>query len=588
MTDFPRKPPLKRVLAEFRPYRRTAGLGVGATVVQTVCASLTPVLVGVAIDRGVVAGQGIWILGSALAYLGLLLVQGGAVYVQVRTMGRFAQEYMRDLRSRLLDHLFALDLDFFTRERSGRLVSRLTSDVENLQQFVGGGLALLVEALLVLVLTIVLMVTLSVPLTLVALLIVPPLLMATIVFQRQAFAAQLEVRDSVANLLTRLNESLIGIRVVQAYNVEEAQRRAFGEVNEDAYRARMGMARVSARYYPIVEFLHPVALAAVLGYGALLAVDGRVPVGVVVAFTLYVGRLFQPIQQFTELAHLLQAAAASFAKVFAFQDEQPRVSDAADARPLEPGPGEVRLEGVSFRYGPGQPLVIQDVDLTIAPGERVALVGGSGAGKSTIAKLMARFYELTSGRILIDGQDVSRVTGESLRRHLALVPQEGFLFDGTIADNIAAARPEAAHEEIEEAASAIGLERALASLAGGLDTEVANRGLSLSAGQRQLVALARAFLAGPRILILDEATSSLDPATEAVVEEALRTLLAGRTAVVIAHRLRTALRADRVVMLEGGRILEAGSPAELMAAGGAFARWVRSVDDPMLAEDLRA
>lgn len=584
--DLSVRPPISRVMAEFRPHKKLARRGVMAGVLTTLFSSLSPLVIGSAIDKGIVPGNGRWVATMVITYTVIVAGQGAAVTLQAIWMGRFAQDYMRDLRTRMLDHLLEMDLDFFGRERSGRLVSRMTSDVENLQQFVGGGLSLIVEAALVLVLTIALMLALSPALTLAALMIVPPLALATRAFQRHAFEAQVGVRDSVASLMTRLNESLVGMRVVQAYAVEEVQRRAFDEVNQDTYDAKMKMTAISVRYYPIVEFLNPVALAAVLSYGAILAASGKVQVGTVVAFTLYVGRLFQPIQQFTELAQLIQAASASFSKVFSFMDEKPMVVDSPNAHDLNPGPGQLTVEDISFRYNPEGPDVIRNVSVALESGERIAIVGESGAGKSTMAKLVARFYDPTSGRVLLDGQDLREVKAISLRRQVALVPQEGFLFDGTIAENVAAANPGVSRDEIERASDLLGLSEAISKMPDGLDTVIRNRGLSLSSGQRQLVALARAFVASPAVLILDEATSNLDPATEVIVEEAMEKLLEGRTAIVIAHRLRTAIRADRVLLFDDGQLIECDSPASLMARDSAFARLVEAADDPALEDAL--
>jgi ATP-binding cassette subfamily B protein len=378
----------------------------------------------------------------------------------------------------------------------------------------------------------------------------------------------------MADLLNHVNEALVGMRVVQAYSIEKQQRGTFRSVNDAALDARIESGRVTSIYYGVIEFMQPVALAIVIGYGAVLADRGVIEVGTLIAFTLYLTRLFEPIQQFTELNSLMQAASAALSRTFEFLDRRPTLTDRDGARDFRRGPGEVRIEDVTFPYAPDAPPAVADLDIHLAPGERIAVVGTSGAGKSTLAKLVGRFYDPTSGRVLIDGQDLRDIRHAPLRRDVMVVPQEGFLFDGTIADNIALGHPNATREELVAACERLGLAGVLSRIPGGLDARIANRGLSLSSGQRQLVALVRAFVADPAVIVLDEATSNLDPATDALVEHALVGLLDQRTSIVVAHRVGTALRADRVIVLEHGRIVEDGPPEELAGREGAFARWV--------------
>jgi ATP-binding cassette, subfamily B, bacterial len=571
------RPDLRRVAGVLLRHRRLLAAATVAGVAETLFGTLAPLAVAGAVQHGVVEGQARWAVIGAGALAATVLLQLVASYFKMCWTGRLSQNCLSDLRHRLLSHLYSLDLDYFGAERSGRVVARLTTDLEGVQRFVEHGLPVLARAVLLVLLTVGTMLALSVPLTLATLAVLAPLVLASAWYRRRAYRAQLAVRERTADLLTHVNESLAGVRVVQAYAVEGHRRGRFQAVNQDSYGAKMAAARIDAAYVPAVEILHPVALAVIIGYGAVLVGDGRVTVGVVVAFALYLGRLFEPIQQATELAQVIQAASASFARVFSFLDQRPHVYDVPAAPPFVPAAGHVRLEHVSFAYRVDAslgPLVLDDVDLDVAPGQRLALVGDSGAGKSTIAKLIARFYDPLSGRVVVDGQDVKEVDSASLRRFLILVSQEGFLFDGTVLDNIALARPGATADDVARACAALGIADRLAMLPNGLETAVSNRGLSLSSGQRQLVALARAFMAEPGVLILDEATSQLDPATDAVVEEALRQLLHGRTSIVIAHRVQTALRADRVVLLEQGRVVEDGRPDELLAAGGPFADWV--------------
>lgn len=574
------RPPLSAVLAEFRAHRRVATLAVSGVLLMTVCVVAMPLVVELVVDRAVVGRSQGWAIGCAIAAAILVCGQVLGNWLEVAFMGRFAEQYLRQLRGSLVDRLYTLDLDYFTHEPAGRLVARLTSDVENLQQFVQAGMSLVVRAALVLVLTVALMFTQSVQLTLAVLTILPLLALASAWYRPRAFRVQMTIRETMATMLTHVNESLVGMRVVQSFAIEDAQHEVFRDVSADTYEAKRQSGTVAALYYASIEFLIPIALAILIAYGSYLVDGKQVKVGVVIAFSLYVNRLFEPIQQFTELTSLLQSAGASFARVFEFRALQPKVADLPGAAAFERGPGAVRFEHVTFRYGPDAPDALRDVDLVIPACQRVAVVGTSGAGKSTFAKLVARFYDTSEGQVTIDGQDLRTVTGASLRRHVIVVPQEGFLFDGTVADNVATARPDATRAEIEQACVTMGLAGRIEAIPGGLDAVVANRGLTLSSGQRQLVALARAFLAEPSVIVLDEATSNLDPATDALVEDAMQTLLADRTAVVIAHRINTAIRADRVLVFEHGVVVEDGDPASLAARpGGAFARWVAATQE---------
>jgi ATP-binding cassette, subfamily B, bacterial len=573
--DLPPRPPLRVVLRDFAPYRRLAA-GAGVAVVLMVVGSVAmPAVVDAVVNHAVVGHEKSWVLiGFALGLVCVSLTITGA-YIEARCMGRLSERYLCDLRGKLLDHLNALDLDYFTREPAGRVVSRLTSDVENLQIFLRQGLSLMVRGSLMFVVTVAVMFAMCWQLTLAVLAVMPFLVAASIWYRPRAFNVQMSIRESMANLLTYVNESLVGMRVVQAYAIEDAQQDRFVGVNDRTYEAKRHSGAVVATYYAVVELLNPIALAVIIGYGAYLVDHGVIEIGTVIAFTLYLTRLFEPIQQFSELTHLLQAASASFSRLFEFRAVEPNVHDLPGAVPFVPGRGLVEVDHVTFRYGPSSPAVLHDVDLRVAPGERIAVVGTSGAGKSTLAKLVARFYDPTEGVVRIDGQDVRHVTAATLRRDVVVVPQEGFLFDGTIRDNIMLARPDAPPGDADAAWDALGLGEAGA-IPGGLDLVVGNRGLTLSSGQRQLVALARALFAAPRVVVLDEATSNVDPATDAALEHALGLLLDGRSAIVIAHRVPTALRADRVVVFAHGRIVEAGAPAELEANDGPFAAWIRA------------
>jgi len=569
----PPRPPLRQMLAEFRPHRRTYLVACAGVLLMTTSTVALPLVIATAIDRGVTGRSTGWIwfcLG-----LGACFVAGQVAgsWVEYRWMGRFAERYLFDLRGSLMDHLYRLDLDYFTHEPAGRLVARLTADVENLQQFVQIGLSMVLRAAALLSFTTVVMFVRSWELAFAALAVMPVLVLVSMWYRPRAYAVQLDIRESTSNMLAHVNESIVGMRVVQAFAIEPDLQEVFRDVSHDTYDAKRRSGRFASIYYSTIEFVHPIALTSIIGVGAWLVSRDVVTVGTVVAFTIYLNRLFEPIQQFTELNSMLQSAGASFARVFEFKARRPQLVERPGAVDFVPGPGEVRLDHVRFRYSTDGPDVLPALHLTIPPRQRVAVVGTSGAGKSTLAKLIVRFYDPTEGHVLVDGQDVRDVTESSLRRNVVVVPQEGFLFDGTVADNIGISRSDATRADVEASCAALGFSDRLDAIPDGLDAIVSNRGLTLSSGQRQLVALARAFLAEPRVIVLDEATSNLDPATDVLVEEAMHRLLRDRTAIVIAHRINTALRADRVLVMEHGRVVEDGPPLELESRGGAFARW---------------
>jgi ABC-type multidrug transport system fused ATPase/permease subunit len=562
------------MLAEFRPHRRSYLAACAGVLLMTACTVAIPLVIGIAVDRGVRGESTGWIV--ACLALGVAFVSGQVLgsWIEFRWMGRFAERYLFYLRGSLLDHLYRLDLDYFTHEPSGRLVARLTADVENLQQFVQTGLSLVLRSSMLLLFTTTVMFVRSWQLALAALAVMPGLVLISGWYRPRAYAVQLDIRESTSNMLAHVNESIVGMRVVQAFAIEPDLHEVFRDVSFDTYDAKRRSGRFASIYYSTIEFLHPIALACLIGVGGWLVSRDAVTTGTVIAFTIYLNRLFEPIQQFTELNSMLQSAGASFARVFEFRARRPKLVDHPGAADFVPGAGEVRIERVRFRYRDDGPDVIPSLDLTIPARQRVAVVGTSGAGKSTLAKLVARFYDPTEGRVLVDGQDVRHLTATSLRRSVVVVPQEGFMFDGTVAGNIGISRPGATRDDVEAACRALGFADRLDAIPGGYDAPVSNRGLTLSSGQRQLVALARAFLAEPLVIVLDEATSNLDPATDVLVEDAMQHLLARRTAIVIAHRINTALRADRVLVMEHGRVVEDGPPLELEAHGGAFARWV--------------
>jgi len=537
---------------------------IAVTLVATMVRLLGPMIIRGGIDDGIAHGDKEVVITAGLVYLGLLVVQYVSASVSQWSVAVVGERYLVRLRAVVFGRLLRLDMGFYSRSKSGVLVSRMTADIESLQEFASDGAVMALTNLLTVLGVAVALWLVDWQMAAAVFAVVLVLLGVSMVFQRQARRAYDQVRERIGRVLATLQEGITGVRVVQAFTQEDAQASTFGRVNERYFDANMAAARAISWYFPVVAFLRVVALASALAIGSTRVINGSLTVGTLVAFLLYLDWFFQPIINLSNVYNLLQSALAALAKLFELMDEPVVVDDKPGAFDLaEPVRGTVDVDDISFAYEPGT-LVLDGVSIAVGAGERVAIVGETGSGKSTVAKLIMRFYDPLSGAILVDATDLRDVTERSRTDALALIPQDGFLFAGTLRANIAYADTNSTDEAVWNVLRAMGIDGWVRSLPDGLDTEVRERGGRFSAGERQLVALARAFLSDPSIIVLDEATSNLDPETELQVEGALRVLLAGRTSVVIAHRLRSAERADRVVMVDAGRIIAEGTHLELV------------------------
>jgi ABC-type multidrug transport system fused ATPase/permease subunit len=552
------------------PYKGRAVLAVLSLLAAAATGLAPPFLAKLAIDRGITRGDTHLLVIIVIVFLAVGLANWATGYAESYYTGWVGERVLADLRRKLFAHLQRLSLGFYERNRTGVIVSRMTNDIEALDQLVTQGISTLIQSTLMLVGSAAILFVLDWRLALATLTVMPLMLGATTVFRVYSTRAYRAVRERIGNVTGTLAEDIGGMRVVQAYTREQERVRNFAELNESYREANYRTVVWNAIYFPFVDVLSGAGSAIVLGYGGWLVFHGQVTIGTLVAFIYYLSNFFDPIQQLSQLFNTFIAATAALDKIMGVLETEPDVLDSPQARELDGVAGRVHFEHVRFRYRPDLPEVMHGLELDVPAGTTVALVGHTGAGKSTIAKLLARFYDPTEGRITLDGTDLRDLKQRSLRSRLGIVPQEGFLFAGTVRDNIAFARPDATDKEIEAAARAVGALDFIEQLEDGFDTQLGERGARLSVGQRQLVAFARALVADPRILILDEATSSVDISTERTIERALKTLLAGRTAFVIAHRLSTIRGADLIVVLEHGRVVEQGKHEELLARRGFY------------------
>ena len=558
-----------RVFKMAAPFRKTMWLAFACVCVTTVCALAGPVLVKHGIDAGIRAND----VGELNLSVALYLMVACLAYVfgrmQFLYLNRTGESFLRVLRLAVFRQMQRQSMAFYDRNKAGVLVARMTADIESMAELVQWGLLQFIAAGMLLVFAFFVLLTLSWQLTIVALLVMPLLIAASIKFQRDSNKAYLTVRERVGANLSALQEGITTVRVIQAYAQEEETIERFTKSNRELFQSHERSVRISTWYFALIEFGGVFASALMIGIGGWLVHRGDVTLGTVVAFTLLLSSLFDPVQQLSQLYNTVQSAGAALNKLFQILDAKPEVDEHPAAVAL-PKAGELRVDGVTFTYAGATNPALNNVSITVDVGEKLALVGPTGAGKSTLAKLMARLYDPQSGVVSYGGVNLTMATMDSLRKRIVVVPQEGFLFNGTIRDNLRIASSDATDEQIDAAVAAIGATEHFATLPDGLDTEARERGSRLSAGERQLVALARAALVDPRVLVLDEATSNLDPGTEAEVEQALERLMAGRTVIVVAHRLSTVQRADHIAVIDAAGIAEYGTHEQLVALNGRY------------------
>ena len=551
-------------------FRRQAMWAMILVTISTICTLAGPVLVRHGIDAGIKAKDERALNFTVVAYLvvtAIAYVVGRAQYVSLNSAG---EGFLRILRVKVFAQLQRQSMAFFDREKAGVLVARMTADIESMAELVQWGLMQFLSAGLLLFLAFFLLLSLSWQLTLITLIVFPFLIAASVKFQRDSSKAYLEVREKVGANLSALQEGITGVRVIQAYAREDEQIRRFEESNRALFRSHMHSVKVSTWYFGLIEFAGIASSALIIGIGGWLVHRGSVSLGTVVAFVLLLANLFDPVQQLSQLYNTLQSAAAALHKLFGILDATPDVDEVASPTEL-PATGDVVVNNITFSYAAGSRPALENVNLILTAGTRLALVGPTGAGKSTLAKLMARLYDPQSGSVSFGGVDLRQASMEDLRRRIVVIPQEGFLFDGSVRDNLLIAKPTATETELLRALDNIGLRERFEALPEGLDTQVRERGSRLSAGERQLVALSRAALVDPAVLVLDEATSNLDPGTEMLVEAALEKLMIGRSVIVVAHRLSTVQRADKIAVVADAKISEIGTHDELIALNGHYA-----------------
>ncbi|MFC1920497.1 ABC transporter ATP-binding protein [Chloroflexota bacterium] len=551
------------------PVKKWLGLGAIGMIVRTLAQLAVPYLVGTATDRFIQQGNLSGLNIIVFIMVAVMLLMWAGEYISTLFLAFAGQSILYRMRTEMFDHLHRLSLGFFDHNKVGKLMSRVQNDVEQLQEVVTNGVLNILTSVLTLVGITIVMIIMNPPLALITLSVVPLLALIIFIWQKYARRAFVRVRQAIAVVNDQLQESISGVRVVQSLSREEVNADQFDDVNKAHLDANISALRLQALMMPTVQVMTAIAYALLIIFGGYQVLAGAMGVGVLLSFILYIQRFFEPVMQLTMQYTQLQRAMASGSRIFELLDVDPTIKDNPGAIDLPPISGELKFENVSFSYDP-EAEVLHDINLTVKSGETVAFIGRTGAGKSSLMNLASRFYEIDKGEVTVDGHSVASVTQESLRKQIGIVPQEAFLFSGTIEDNIRYGKLEASHDEVIEAAVAAGVHDFISHLELGYNTQVGERGGSLSAGQRQLVCLARAILADPPIIILDEATSNVDTNTERIMQKALRSLAKGRTCLIIAHRLSTITSADRIVALEHGTIVEVGSHKELMDKKGLY------------------
>ncbi len=565
---------LFRLLAYLKPYRWRVAWMVVAALAAIITALILPYLLKIGIDRYIIGRDLKGLAGLALAYAAVSAIQYLGLYLQGSLMVQIGQQAIFDLRQDLFEHLQRLSLSFFDRQKAGRIMIRVTNDVNALEELLSSGVSIAFADSFTLIGLLGVMFWIDWRLSLIILLTLPVTGWVAFFLRNRMLDVSRLIRKKLSAVNANLNESLQGIRVTQAFAREEVNARLFKEINEEHFNAAMRFVPLNAFFWPWIGFLNTVGTAAVLLVGGVLTLYGLVTLGTIAAFMNYINRFFQPIQNLSNLFNIVSTAMASCERIFELMDLQPTVADPEDPEPMGEISGRVRFERVDFSYNAGE-AILENFDLEVKAGETIAFVGPTGAGKTTIINLLCRFYDPSMGRVLIDGRDLREASQTEYRKQIAVVLQDTFIFSGTVAENIRYGKPEASQAEIEATARVVGIHDYIMSLPEGYQSRVQERGSDLSVGQRQLIAFARALLRNPRILVLDEATSSIDTKTELELQAALSRLLEGRTSFIIAHRLSTIRKADRIIVVNDGKIVETGRHEELAGKGGLYAKLCR-------------